>query len=56
MMMKTPILTDDELAVSRNRDVSWVQKWLNENCGTDLEVDIRCSFRRCCLVLIVPTR
>ena len=34
--MKTPVLS---LAVVRNPDVAWMQAWLNENCGTDLEID-----------------
>ena len=34
-----PILSEEEKAVVRDQDVAWVQKWLNENCGTNLEVD-----------------
>ena len=37
--MKTPILSQEQLATVRNPDVAWVQAWLNENCGTDLEID-----------------
>ena len=37
--MKTPILTKEQLSSVRNPDVAWVQAWLNENCGTDLEID-----------------
>lgn len=34
-----PILSEEEKAVVCDQDVAWVQKWLNENCGTNLEVD-----------------
>lgn len=37
--MKTPILSQEQLAAVRNPDVAWMQAWLNENCGTDLEID-----------------
>ena len=33
--MKTPVLTKEQLSSVRNPDVAW----LNENCGTDLEID-----------------
>ena len=37
--MKTPVLSQEQLTAVRNPDVAWVQAWLNENCGTDLEID-----------------
>ena len=37
--MKTPVLSQEQLATVRNPDVAWMQAWLNENCGTDLEID-----------------
>ena len=39
MQYKTPVLTKEQLSSVRNPDVAWVQAWLNENCGTNLEVD-----------------
>ena len=39
MKFVNPVLTKEELARSRNPDVSWVQKWLNLNTGSNLEVD-----------------
>ena len=39
MEFKTPALTTFEIASTRNLDVAWIQKWLNENCGTQLEID-----------------
>lgn len=32
-------LTKDELATVKNRNVAWVQKWLNAHAGTNLVVD-----------------
>lgn len=39
MRFVNPVLTAEELKKSRNPDVSWLQKWLNLNAGTNLEVD-----------------
>ena len=39
MEFKTPILSEEQKQSMRNVDVAWLQAWLNENCGTDLEVD-----------------
>lgn len=39
MEFKTPILSEELKAVVRDIDVAWVQAWLNENCGTNLEID-----------------
>lgn len=39
MEFKNPLLSEEQRLNARNTDVAWVQVWLNENCGTDLEVD-----------------
>ena len=39
MKTKTPVLSQEQLATVRNPDVAWMQAWVNENCGTDLEID-----------------
>lgn len=39
MEFKTPVLSEEQKSSVKNQDVAWIQAWLNENCGTDLEID-----------------
>ena len=39
MKTNTPVLSQEQLSAVRNHDVAWIQAWLNENCGTNLEID-----------------